>query len=400
MKDEHQAINTTTIDNAVALYAAKNGRKDIYAANTTPNPRYVIGQVFTSIDEPNNNITKLLTSTAIEYVNTKEYKFYPNHVKNRASNVKGAGGEWDIIDLGVDTEINVDIPYMKEIMPINKADLFNRGLGRGEADNTKNVAIALEYIQRQTSGIVNATQNTIEYLLCYLLQNGKVDFKSGNLAIKAAGLKNLEYGRSGNNTIIPSTKWNASTGADPLKDITAATESIIASGGGVPDTMLLGIDAYMALLKNKEFMDINNIRRYEVSEIAPEQGKNGVHYLGKLSTGMTFVDMYLSYGFFMDKNNAVSHYIDRGNVVLLSKDMLGCFLLNGDVDIWTPNEQIQMAMGSNSFELKQTNIDIGGLNLSVFAEFEPKDGVINIHGQLAAIALVNNINASACIKAI
>lgn len=358
MNNQLTPMAKSDIDSGLEVLSAKTGTPYIKTADTLPSHRTVTSEVLTNRSEPNNGITNLLVKET-DYVENDETDIYPTNIKDKALNVKKSGSGYDTYDVGKDQKIPIEIPYMKTELPLDKADFFKRVIGQGNSDNVKIVAKALDYINEYVADIVNASQNTVEYLFCRALQDGAINFQTGNLAIKASGLKDLNFNRSGNNTVTAQHQWDTPDG-DPLKDIKEVTKSIKASGGGIPDIMFIGVDAYDALINNAKFQKINDIKSFNMADIQPKQGKHGINYCGNLYTGHSFVDIYLSHGFFVSGKAGTHHYIDPDTALLVSSQTLNPVMINGAVDIWTYDELLQLALNANaqSFKLDKINVDV------------------------------------------
>jgi hypothetical protein len=92
--------------------------------------------------------------------------------------------------------------------------------------------------------------------------------------------ESLDYGVI--SPIIPALKWDAT--GDPIADLAAASNTIVAASGLLPDTLVLGADVLTAFLANTKVQDQLN-KLHLVSggiQPSPPQGVGTAQLIGKL----------------------------------------------------------------------------------------------------------------------
>ena len=66
----------------------------------------------------------------------------------------------------------------------------------------------------------------------------------------------LDYGTV--TPIVPATKWDATSGSDPLGDLQTAVNQIVAASGLMPDTLVLGSNVMSVFLSHPQVIDVLN----------------------------------------------------------------------------------------------------------------------------------------------
>ena len=132
-----------------------------------------------------------------------------------------------------------------------------------------------ELVARDLRELVDATARRVEQMTSSLLFSGAFSYK-----LDDGSTETLSYGSVV--PVVPATLWDAVSGSDPLKDLTAAVDAIIASSGLIPDTVVFGADTLSAFLANDSVATQLNRLHLVVGSIQPSAPLGSEQFIGTL----------------------------------------------------------------------------------------------------------------------
>jgi hypothetical protein len=134
-----------------------------------------------------------------------------------------------------------------------------------------------EVVAQDLIELVGAVTRRIEKMTSDLLFTGSISYLLDDGSTEA-----LSYGTI--TPVVPSVLWDAASGSDPIKDLSAAAATIIANSGLVPDTVVMGSDALAAFLNNATVQNQLNKLHLIVGGISPTapQGVGTAQLIGTL----------------------------------------------------------------------------------------------------------------------
>jgi hypothetical protein len=170
-----------------------------------------------------------------------------------------------------------ETPELKPVRVTTVTDLDERLLGESSYSRRTPEERLADLVARDLIDLTDSVVRRIEQMASSLLLTGSISY-----ALDDGSVETLSYGSV--TTVTPTVLWNATTGADPIKDLAAAASAIVASSGLLPDTLVLGGDCLAAFLAAPSVQDaLNKLHLIQGAiQPSPPQGIGVAQYLGRL----------------------------------------------------------------------------------------------------------------------
>ena len=136
-----------------------------------------------------------------------------------------------------------ETPEVRAIRETAVTDLDDRLAGETASSRRTPAERLAEVVAADLIDLVGAVTRRIEKMTSDLLFTGAISY-----LLDDGSTETLSYGTI--TPIVPSVLWDATSGSDPIKDLSNAAAAIIANSGLVPDTAVFGSDALSAFLSN------------------------------------------------------------------------------------------------------------------------------------------------------
>ena len=133
-----------------------------------------------------------------------------------------------------------------------------------------------ELIVRDILELTNSATRRIEQMTSSLLFSGSFSYR-----LDSGETESLDYGTI--TPIVPSVKWDATSGSDPLGDLQSAVNQIVASSGLMPDTLVLGANVMSVFLSHPAVTDVLNKLNISLGAIQPSKPQLGTsQFVGRV----------------------------------------------------------------------------------------------------------------------
>jgi major capsid protein E len=170
-----------------------------------------------------------------------------------------------------------EVPEVRGVRETAVADLDDRLLGESAYAKRTGAERLADLVAQDILDLVGATTRRIEKMTSDLLFTGAISY-----LLDDGSTETLSYGTV--TPIVPSVLWDATSGSDPIKDLSNAANTIIANSGIVPDVCVMGSDALSVFLNNAVVAEQLNKLHLVVGGISPTapQGVGSAQLIGRL----------------------------------------------------------------------------------------------------------------------
>ena len=201
-------------------------------------------------------------------------------------------------------------PEVRAVRETSVADLDDRligesGYSRKTGDERLAAIVAADIID-----LVGAVTRRIEQMTSSLLFTGSFSYLLDDLSTET-----LSYGTV--TSVVPSVLWDATSGSDPIKDLSSAANAIIANSGLRPDVAVFGEEALSMFLNNaavQSQLDKLHLITGGIQPSAPE-GVGTAQFIGRLFRPYLSIYGY-SETYEDESTNALKPMIDPKTVLL------------------------------------------------------------------------------------
>lgn len=175
----------------------------------------------------------------------------------------------------------------------------------------------LELMMLENARITNSIIRTSNLMAAQILQDGKISI----VETKNNQAYSLDFARDAKNTITAAKTWTDVT-ADIIGNIEAAA-NIVRANGRIPDTIILGSEAYAGLAKNTQILGLLDNRSFNVGTLGVPstsaiKDADVTLVSNGLNIGGNVFKVYLYNGKYTDNNNVEHNFIDPKNAIVLS----------------------------------------------------------------------------------
>jgi hypothetical protein len=168
-----------------------------------------------------------------------------------------------------------DVPEVKPVRVTTVTDLDDRLLGESSYSRRTPDERLAEIVAADVVDLTNSVMRRIEQMTSSILFTGSFSY-----LLDDGSTESLDYGTV--TPVVPTAKWDAT--GDPIADLAAASNAIVAASGLLPDTLVLGADVLSAFLANTKVQDQLNKLHLVTGGIqpSPPQGVGTAQLIGKL----------------------------------------------------------------------------------------------------------------------
>jgi Phage major capsid protein E len=169
------------------------------------------------------------------------------------------------------------VPEVRATRETSVADLDDRLMGESAYSRHTPSERLAEVVAQDLVELVGAVTRRLEKMTSDLLFTGSISY-----LLDDGSTETLSYGTV--TPVIPSVLWDATSGSDPIKDLSNAANTIVANSGLVADTVVMGSDALSVFLNNAVVQEQLNKLHLVVGGIAPTapQGVGTAQLIGTL----------------------------------------------------------------------------------------------------------------------
>lgn len=169
-------------------------------------------------------------------------------------------------------------PYIKPKTPFTPRDLMQRLPGETIYGSGLHPANRLSY--KVGKGLAELRKTIVrreEWMAAQGLLTGKV------VVIGEGVNDEVDFGMAASHKIVLAgeDKWDADT-SNPISDLVDWKQLIARDSGWTPTVAVCGSDVEKAILSNKKLLEVLDVRRVELGQIAPKDLPNGVTYIGRV----------------------------------------------------------------------------------------------------------------------
>ena len=170
-----------------------------------------------------------------------------------------------------------EVPELRPTRETSVADLDDRLLGESAYSRRTADERLAEIVAADIIDLVDAITRRIEQMSASLLFNGSFSY-----LLDDNSTETLSYGSVV--PVVPAVLWDATSGSDPIKDLSAAASAITAASGLVADTVVMGEAALSAFLNNTTVQNQLDKLHLIVGGIQPAapQGIGSAQFVGTL----------------------------------------------------------------------------------------------------------------------
>ncbi len=203
-------------------------------------------------------------------------------------------------------------PYYREFLDATELDLYDHVFGEGAMPTDRTFANFLSKVTEEMVLLQEKIERSIELQCSQVLQTGIVQLEAAtNIDFKRKSASIVDLGGG--------EYWSTGTN-DPISDIEDGC-NFIRQNGKSPDAifnMIMGSNAFEALLNNTTFQNRAEIRRFALDDInTPQRDAAGSSFHGVLSAG-SYVIRIWTYPQFYDNASGVSTaYINTNNIIII-----------------------------------------------------------------------------------
>ena len=141
-----------------------------------------------------------------------------------------------------------------------------------------------DLVVRDILDLTQSAQRRIEQMTSSLLFTGEFSYR-----LDSGETETLDYGTV--TPIVPATKWDATSGSDPLGDLQSAVNQIVAASGLMPDTLVLGSNVMSVFLSHAQVTDVLNKLNVSLGAIQPTKPVLGTaQFVGRVYR--PYLDLY------------------------------------------------------------------------------------------------------------
>ena len=177
-----------------------------------------------------------------------------------------------------------EVPEVKPMRVTLVTDLDVRGFGENVYSKKTPQERFVDILARDLLDLMHSATRRIEQMTSSLLFTGAFSYR-----LDSGETETLDYGTV--TPIVPTTKWDATSGSDPLGDLQSAVNQIVAASGLMPDTLVLGSNVMSVFLSHPQVIDVLNKLNVSLGAIQPSKPTLGTsQFVGRVYR--PYLDLY------------------------------------------------------------------------------------------------------------
>ena len=179
-----------------------------------------------------------------------------------------------------------------------------------EASLAKENRILNERIQRKLKALKDMISRRIEYMIADIMTDGVLSYSD------ASGTNiTYDFELDSNMFYTVSTLWSDTANADPVKDLDVARRLFSKMSGYAPDLIIMGEDAYDAILSSDKLLKKLDNRRLNIGSMQPKfmDDYGTVQFVMRL---LGIGDIYVYTGTYEDDSGSEQYYLPKDSVFM------------------------------------------------------------------------------------
>lgn len=208
-------------------------------------------------------------------------------------------------------KIHHEIPFFKNFKSIQEKERRDIQNVAASAGAEQVLAILLGNVYNDMFNLVNMAHSTLEYMRMKALVEGAISFANNGVSVA------LDYGLAENQkkTLSGTSKWDATTTADPIADIISWQEQIATETGVTPNTVLMNTATFATMRKTDAIK--NAVYVFGNGKVIPSAA--AVKQFVKDETGCDLI----VYDKGITLNGTFTKFVEDGKVVLFDRNNVG-----------------------------------------------------------------------------
>lgn len=183
-------------------------------------------------------------------------------------------------------------PAMLDEFTVSTFKLLERAMGKNTFEDPNAMASLTSLFKTHMRVGSDRQRRTVEYMVAQMLQTGKIILNDadGNPAYE------IDFQQKTSHLPTLATAWTDSENATPFSDLENMGDLIVTDGHKQPTRIMMSQQAYYALSRTKEYLDMADNRRVNIVKDTSAPKIDGMMYKGTLDLVAYTLHMYVYTG--------------------------------------------------------------------------------------------------------
>ena len=205
-------------------------------------------------------------------------------------------------------------PVHREAAILNSVDLLKRTAGSNPFESLDYRTSLMTRMFAQMTKVEAKIRRSIELQASQVLQTGKVNLIDST----DATVYSIDYKPKSSHFTTAGTSWASASAKQMIADLSKLAEQIRSDGLVDPDQLIMGVDAFNALIATEGFKSLLDTRRIDQGRVSPMvMRSDGGSYRGVLEIGNYRFDLWTYGGRYATAKDATStQYLNTEKVIV------------------------------------------------------------------------------------